>query len=222
MTAESSAASFTSCGPAVAGAIARVPTAPKQPYNRFNRWSRRGVWPAIFAALAGKGRPPRTAMVDSTAVKAHRCASGGPGGESAQAVGRSRGGRGTKIHALVDANGRPCVMLLTGAQAADVSVAGALVMALPPSAELMADKAYDANWLRALLASRGTAAVIPNKDNRKQPLHFDPFAYRARNLIERMFCRLKDYRRIATRYDRLTANYLSSLCLAAALTFWVD
>jgi transposase len=161
-------------------------------------------------------------MVDSSAVKAHRCASGGRGGEAAQAIGRSRGGRGTKIHAVVDGKGLPCVLLLTGAQIADISVAEPLVAALPASRSLLADKGYDADRLRAWLAERGTAAVIPSKSNRKQPLALDSAAYRNRNLIERMFCRLKDYRRSATRYDKLAINYLSSLCLAASLTWWAN
>jgi transposase len=191
-------------------------------YNRFNRWSRSGVWATVFSALTATRRPPRTAMVDSSAVKAHRCASGGRGGEAAQAIGRSRGGRGTKIHAVVDGKGRPYVLLLTGAQIADISVAEPLVAALPASRSLLADKGYDADRLRARLAERGTAAVIPSKSNRKQPLALDSAAYRNRNLIERMFCRLKDYRRIATRYDKLAINYLSSLCLAASLTWWAN
>lgn len=113
-------------------------------------------------------------------------------------------------------------MLLTGAQTADVIVADALVGSLPPSASLLADKGYDADWLRGWLAGRGTEPVIPSKANRKAPLPFNRRIYQQRNLIERMFCRLKDYRRIATRYDKLAANYLSSLCLAAALTWWTD
>lgn len=191
-------------------------------YNRFNRWSRSGIWSALFAALAGRRSPPRTAMIDSTAVRAHRCASGGRGGEPAQVVGRSRGGRGTKIHALVDVKGRPCVMILTGAQAADITVADALIGAIPPSASLLADKGYDADRLRGWLTERGTRPVIPSKANRRAPLPFNERLYRKRNLIECMFCRLKDYRRIATRYDKLAANYLSSLCLAAALTWWTN
>lgn len=87
---------------------------------------------------------------------------------------------------------------------------------------MLADKGYDADRLRAWLAERGTTAVIPSKSNRKQPLALDSAAYRDRNLVERMFCRLKDFRRIATRYDKLAINYPSSLCLAASLTWWTN
>jgi transposase len=93
--------------------------------------------------------------------------------------------------------------------------------AVPAANELLADKAYDSDWLREELESRGTRAVIPNKDDRK---YLHPFAkdrYKKRNAIERMFCRLKDFRRIATRYDKLARNYLASLCLAALVTCWL-
>jgi putative transposase len=86
----------------------------------------------------------------------------------------------------------------------------------------MADRAYDARSLRDWLQARGTEAVIPPNPTRKHPHAYDPIAYRARNLIERMFCRLKDFRRIATRYDKRSDTFLSAICLAAALTWWCN
>ena len=73
---------------------------------------------------------------------------------------------------------------------------------MPPAAELVADKGYDSKALRDWLAERGTTAVIPPRKNRKVQYHYDKTVYRQRNIIERMFCRLKDWRRIATRFDR--------------------
>jgi len=93
--------------------------------------------------------------------------------------------------------------------------------AAPHAAELLADKAYDSDKIREDLAERGIRAVIPNKDDRKFLHPFDKTRYRKRNAIERMFCRLKDFRRIATRYDRLARNYLASLCLAALVACWL-
>ncbi|CAM5771688.1 IS5 family transposase [Bosea minatitlanensis] len=87
--------------------------------------------------------------------------------------------------------------------------------AAPPASELLADKAYDSDRIRENLIARGMRPVIPNKDHRRFLHPFDRKRYRARNAIERMFCRLKDFRRIATRYDKLARNYLASLCLAA-------
>jgi len=120
-------------------------------------------------------------------------------GEKKQAIGRSRGGRTTKIHALVDEEGRPRAFLLTGGQVADITGAASLVASTEPSGRLIGDKGYDAAHLRQFLASCGTIPVIPNKINRKQPFPFDAERYRLRNVIERTFCRLKDFRAIATR-----------------------
>lgn len=92
--------------------------------------------------------------------------------------------------------------------------------AAPPAGELLADKAYDSDAVREDLIERGMRAVIPNKDDRKYLHPFDKRCYKKRNAIERMFCRLKDFRRIATRYDKLARNYLASLCLAALIACW--
>ena len=86
----------------------------------------------------------------------------------------------------------------------------------------MADKAYDTDAFRALLTARRIEAVIPSSARRKQPCPLDQEANRRRNLIERMFCRLKDFRRIATRYDRLAENFLSALALVATICFWIS
>src|SRR5260370_18831438 len=124
-------------------------------------------------------------------------------GERGQAIGRSRGGRTTKIHTLIDGQGRPVAVCLTGGNIADITVAAPLLRQIAPSVWLIGDKGYDADHLRALLESRGTTAVIPNKSNRKRRFPFDPERYKERNLIERTNCRLKDFRAIATRYDKL-------------------
>ena len=84
---------------------------------------------------------------------------------------------------------------------------------------MIGDKGYDATQLRLFLESQGTTPVIPNKANRKAIFPFDTERYRLRNVIERIFCRLKDFRGIATRYDKLACNFLSAACLVAALCF---
>lgn len=83
-----------------------------------------------------------------------------------------------------------------------------------------ADTAYDSNGLRQFLIERGTLPVIPNNPTRKRPHPFDASAYKRRNLVERMFRRLKDFRRIATRYDKLAANFAAAVALAAIVTWW--
>ncbi len=93
---------------------------------------------------------------------------------------------------------------------------------MPPSSELVADKGYDSQALREWLDERGTQAVIPPRKNRKIQYDYDKAIYKQRNLIERMFCRLKDFRRIATRYDKRADIFLSAVCLAAAITWWAN
>ena len=93
--------------------------------------------------------------------------------------------------------------------------------AAPPANELLADKAYDSDAVREDLVGRGMRPVIPNKNDRRFFRPFDRKRYRDRNAIERMFCRLKDFRRIATHYDKLARNYLASLCLAALVAYWL-
>ena len=138
-------------------------------------------------------------------------------GEQKQAVGRSRGGRNTKIHALADAKGRLLSILLSGGEAHDCPPAQRLIRRTKPARKLLGDKAYDSAPLRQWLKERGTKPVIPNKSNRKQPFRFDKKSYKQRHRIENAFCRLKDFRRIATRYDRLARNFLASVCLVAAI-----
>lgn len=129
-------------------------------------------------------------------------------------LGRSRGGLTTKIHALVDAQGRPIQLKLTAGQASDIASAADLMGHLVPDTMLMADKGYNANALRTLVGERGAWANIPPKSNRKDPICFSRHRYRDRNLIERFFNKIKQFRRIATRYDELAENFLASLELA--------
>lgn len=103
---------------------------------------------------------------------------------------------------------------------ADISEAPALLDKCPAPARLLADKGYDANSLRARLAATDTEAVIPSTRSRKTPIPHDAGAYRERNLIERAFGRLKDWRRIATRYDKLAINFASAIAIAAAILWW--
>ena len=104
----------------------------------------------------------------------------------------------------------------------DISMARALLRGAGSITGLIADRGYDANSLRRLLAERGVEAIIPSTRSRKSAIPYDVLAYRQRNLIERMFGRLKDFRRIATRYDKLAQNYLAAVTLAATVTWWIN
>jgi transposase len=110
---------------------------------------------------------------------------------------------------------------LTGGEAHDCPVAERLIRRAKPSKRLLGDKAYDSAELRDELQARGSKPVIPNKINRKQPFSFSKRLYKLRWHIESAFNRLKDFRRIATRYDRLARNYLASVCLVATLVWWI-
>ncbi len=139
-----------------------------------------------------------------------------------QAIGHSRGGRTCKLHALTDEKGRPRVLLLTAGNVNDITIAADLIESAGPIRRLIADRGYDANHLRRSLAERQTEAVIPSTTSRRNPIPYDLTAYKERNRIERMWCRLKDWRRIATRYDKLARNYLSGAYLAAAFACWIN
>src|SRR5512139_1733392 len=190
-------------------------------YNRFNRWAKRGRWQAIFEALAKLGKTSVTLSLDSTSVKAHRCASDGKGGEHNQAIGRSRGGRTTKVHALSDPLCRPVVLHLSPGQQADIAAAPDVLALAPPMRALIGDKGYDGEEFRADIVKRGAKPVIP-KSNRVVIHRFNKRAYKGRNVIERCFCRLKDFRRIATRYDKRARSFLDAVHLAALVAYWIN
>ena len=111
--------------------------------------------------------------------------------------------------------------MLSAGQAHDCPPAPRLIRRTSVAKKLIGDAAYDSAELREWLEERGTKTVIPNKSNRKQPFSFDKKTYRQRHHIENAFCRLKDFRRIATRYDRLARNFLASVCLVAAIVWWI-
>jgi transposase len=138
-----------------------------------------------------------------------------------QAIGRSRGGLSTKIHALVDALGNPLGFFLTGGQAHDLDGADHLLPTMAADL-LIADKAFDADSrVLAPLAAAGKTAVIPPKMCRRLPREFDRHLYKARHLIENFFAKLKQYRAIATRYDKTARNFLAGIHLVAS-AIWLN
>ena len=136
-------------------------------------------------------------------------------------MGRSRGGLTSKIHALVDAEGRPVTLRLTGGQVADCREAEALLDDLGEGDILLADKGYDSDAIRAKAKARKAWANIPPKSNRKSTFAFSAWVYRQRNLVERFFNRIKQMRGLATRYDRRPDNFLAAIKLAA-LRIWIN
>jgi transposase len=183
-------------------------------YRRFRRWACKGLWDELFVA----GIPTdalETVMLDSTACKAQRFASGARGGAE-EALGRSRGGLTTKVHALVDALGRPLCFLLTPGQAADCRQARALLEGVSFT-RLIGDRGYDTDELRDWCAEHEVEAVIPSKRNRKVPIPHDKEAYKSRHRVENLFARIKDLTRITLRKDKTSRSYAASVSLAFAL-----
>ncbi|WP_156139728.1 IS5 family transposase [Sphingomonas sp. 35-24ZXX] len=192
-------------------------------YNRFIRWSRMGVFNRIFAALAAKGGKPDQLMIDATHLKAHRTAASLlKKGLFPRRIGRTKGGLNSKLHAVCDGMGRPLVMLLSEGQMSDYKGAAMMIDALPSSKAMLGDRGYDADWFRTALAERGMIACIPSKANRKAPIPHDTVLYRQRHRIENMFGKLKDWRRIHTRYDRCAHTFMSAICIAATVIFWIN
>jgi transposase len=183
-------------------------------YRRFRRWACKGLWDELFVA----GIPTdalETVMLDSTACKAQRFASGARGGAE-EALGRSRGGLTTKVHALVDALGRPLCFLLTPGQAADCRQARALLEGVSFT-RLIGDRGYDTDEIRDWCAEHEVEAVIPSKRNRKVPIPHDKEAYKSRHRVENLFARIKDLTRITLRKDKTSRSYAASVSLAFAL-----
>lgn len=136
--------------------------------------------------------------------------------QSDEAQGRSKGGLSTKIHAAVDSLGNPLRLILTAGQESEYGQAENLIEGFSPDF-VLADKGYDSNAFVDAIESLGAFSVIPPRKNRIDARHYDQHIYKERNLVERFFQKLKNFRRIATRYERLKRNYQAMLDLAATI-----
>jgi transposase len=112
-------------------------------------------------------------------------------------------------------------MLLSEGQMSDYKGAALMIDALPPATDMLADRGYDADWFRSALLARGITPCIPSKKNRKVPIPHDSLLYKQRHKIENMFGKLKDWRRIHTRYDRCAHTFFSAIAIAATVIFWL-
>lgn len=127
----------------------------------------------------------------------------------------------TKLHAITDINGRPIRFFISAGQISDYTGAAALLGDMPKAQWLLGDRGYDADWFREALQNKGIRPCIPGRKARKKPIKYDKRRYKRRNRIEIMFGRLKDWRRVATRYDRCPEVFLSAIALAATVMFWL-
>jgi len=127
----------------------------------------------------------------------------------------------TRLHAVTDAKGRPIRFFMSAGQVSDYTGAAALLGSLPKAEWLLADRGYDSDWLREVIEDKGIKACIPGRASRKKTVNYDKRKYKRRNRIEIMFGRLKDWRRVATRYDRYPETFFSAIALAATVLFWL-
>jgi len=129
----------------------------------------------------------------------------------------------SKLHAVVDDQGRPLIMCLTAGQTSDHIGAKLIYPALPEGAKtLIGDKGYDSDEFRSALIAKDIQPCIPPRKGRRTPADFCKKLYKQRHKVEIMFGRLKDWRRVATRYDRCAHTYFSSICIAATMIFWIN
>ena len=184
-------------------------------FQRFRRWVRSGVFDQLFEALSADA-DFEYVIIDGTIVRVHQHGSGARGGTKTQAIGRSRGGLTTKIVALVDALGNLVRFVLLPGQRHD-SVGVAPLLTDLDFAALLADKAFDSDGFRTELDNRGAVAVIPPKANRVTTIPCDFEMDKWRHLVENFFCQIKEFRRIATRYDKTDTSFAAMIHLAAAV-----
>ena len=191
-------------------------------YGYFARWRVTGLWERILKPLT-KGAKGRLCFIDASYIRVHQSGANPRGGQAGQALGVSRGGLTTKIHALVDGQGRALKLLLSPGNIVDITMAPALVADLTAHqcGTLVADKGYDSDALRVLLYEKGVAPCFAVSRKRIEKRSFHKGYYRKRHRVENFFGRLKRHRRISTRYDKLASSFLAFVTLSAIL-HWIE
>ncbi|WP_110775579.1 IS5 family transposase [Tritonibacter mobilis] len=191
-------------------------------YRQFRRWTLAGLWEDILDALNQSGAvPDALQMVDSTVIRAHHQAAGAKRGTPRQGFGRSRGGFTTKVHLRVNAHGMPMRTEITPGQTSDY-LGFDLVMHdnLPEPKVLLADRGYDADRIRKNMDKRDIITQIPMRKTRKMRVGVDHTLYRLRNMVERCFNKLKNARRVATRYDKTAESFLGFIDITS-IRLWI-
>lgn len=188
-------------------------------YSRFNTWSKNGILMLLFNKLS-EISDLEWVFADGSVIRAHQH-SAGAATQSNECIGKSRGGRSTKIHLVVDSCGFPVYFELSAGQRHDVTHAESLVDNLREVNTFIADKGYDSDKVRKYITKKGGKSVIP-KRNYGQDIDkgsFDWCLYGYRHLVENAFARIKHFRAVSTRYDKLCRNYASTLALAFAIVW---
>ena len=184
-------------------------------YQTFNRWSGKGKITKIFKSLV-IDPDVEWEFIDGSYVKAHQHSTGAATQEN-EGIGLSRAGNTTKIHMAVESGGLPIHFIITGGEVHDNKAAPGLIMELPKADYVIADRGYDCEATRNLIKESGAMPIIPRKKNSKIGNDdIDWCLYKYRHLVENVFARLKHFRAIATRYDKLKRNFEGMVALASA------
>ncbi|MFT8980236.1 IS5 family transposase, partial [Gluconobacter oxydans] len=184
----------------------------KTVYNRFIRWSRLSVFDRIFVAVTEEAGRSKCLMIDAKHLKAHRTvASLFEKGFFPRHIGRTKDGLNSILHAVCDGQGRAVCLHLTAGQVSDFKGADVLLTDLPKGTEeVIGDRGYDSNRIKRYLVEQNITACIPPRKNRKSKLSYNWHLYKKCHLIENVFAKLKDWRRVATRYGRCAHTFMSA------------
>jgi transposase len=182
-------------------------------HKRFKYWTKRGIWQQLFKYVQNDP-DMEWVSIDSTIVRAHACSAGyEKDSQEQEALGRSRGGFTTKIHSLTDALGNPLKFILTAGQRHDITQAATLSEGLNNTI-VIADTAYSAQHFIETLHSKQCKPEIPSRKNSKEPRQYDEHIYAERHTIECLFGKIKQFRRIFSRFDKSARSYLAFLQFA--------
>lgn len=184
-------------------------------YTRWRRWCASGLWGRMLAHLA-RGARGTLRPLDCSHIKLHQHGANPPGGQARHAIGRTKGGLNTKLAAVVDAQGRAVALHLAPGAQHDLKAILPLLPVLRHK-RAVGDKGFDADGFRATLHRQRTRCCIPPRRRRRQPATFHRGYYRRRHHVENFFCRIKRFRRVATRYDKLAVTFLGFVQFAAVL-----
>ena len=182
-------------------------------YHKFRLWGSQGLFERLLKIVNADANHFTLLEMDSTFCKVHQSACSG---KKDQAIGSSRGGKNTKIHVLLNENMQVINVVLTGGQVNDSDKALELFAGVALAGKkVLADRAYSCDKIRAFLHSHGATVCIPDKVNFKVKHDFDAELYKKRNIVERFFQRIKNYRHIAFRFDKLADCFLHFVLLAS-------
>lgn len=200
-------------------------------YKRFNRWRREGLWDRVWEKILKRFDSKQLISrdlwcVDSSVIRAHRCAAGGSikhrKNPNENGLGRSKGGYSTKVHLMCDQNGIPLGVTVTAGERGEAPEFPNVFQSTPLSIHqwskrpyaIAGDKAYSSQAIRDQVRKKGIRPVIPTRTNQTPEKDFSKRIYRDRNIVERLIGRLKEFRRIATRYDKTIDNFVATIKIA--------